>query len=368
MPTRMNRCRDAVATMRAAAGPPPRFESRRVQERTRVIRSRISFAALFVLLLSGPSAAREELFDGIAAQVGNSVVLHSEVVELSGPVEQRLRKAGRPESEIMRIRSDALQRLIEAKLMEEVVRRLELGVSDAEVNAAIESIAQDNGLTVEQLTQSVTSHGLTIEEYRAKIKSEIERSKVLNALVRSQVHVEPEEVEALYQQRYGRQHRDGEEIHIRHLVALFREGLRDRDAACKIVSDARAQMLRGNASFQQKAREISDANAQRGGDMGWIHLDDVAGWMVPVIGELGESGISEVIENRFGCNLLQVVARRDFEAVSLEEATPELTNELMMQKTEAEYVKWVDTIRTQTYIELKGRYAEASRIGSSIGR
>jgi peptidyl-prolyl cis-trans isomerase SurA len=333
-----------------------------------VIRSRTITAALGALLLTAPAAAREVLLDGIAAQVGGSVVLHSEVVELSGPVEQRLRDAGRPDSEILRIRADALQRLIEARLMEEVVRRLELGVTDAEVDGAIASIAKDNKLTVEQLTQSVTSHGLTLEEYRGKIKSEIERSKVLNALVRSQVHVEPEEVNALYEERYGRQRSGGQEIHVRHLVVLFREGLRDQETACKMVSDARAQMASGNASFQQKAREISDANAQRGGDMGWIHLDDVAGWMAPVITDLGSSGISDVIENRFGCNLLQVVERRGFEAVSLEEATPELSNEIMMQKTEAEYVKWVDTIRSQTYIELKGQYAEASRIGSSIGR
>jgi peptidyl-prolyl cis-trans isomerase SurA len=330
--------------------------------------SRTIAAALLALLACSPALAREQLLDGVAAQVGNSVVLHSEVIELSGPVEQRLRDAGRPDSEIMRIRSDALQRLIEARLMEEVVRRLELGVTDAEVDAAIASIAQDNGLTVEQLTQSVTSHGLTLDEYRGKIKSEIERSKVLNALVRSQVHVEPEEVKALYEERYGRQRSGGQEIHVRHLVVLIREGVRDEEAACKLVADARAEIMRGNAGFQQKAREISDANAQRGGDMGWIHLEDVAGWMAPVITDLGDGGISEVIANRFGCNLLQVVERRGFEAITLEEATPALSNELMMQKTEAEYVKWVDTIRTQTYIELKGRYAEASRVGPSIGR
>lgn len=315
-----------------------------------------------LLLAAATAEAREQLLDGIAAQVGNSVVLHSEVIELSGPIEERMREAGRPESEILRIRADALERLIEARLMEEVVKRLELGVSSAEVDQAIAGIAKDNGITVDQLTQSVTSHGLTIDEYRAKIQSEIERSKVLNALVRSQVHVEEEEVRTLYNQRFGQQHSGGKEVHLLHLVVMFGEGRRDPVTACKLAGEARAKMLSGNASFQQMAREISDANSQRGGDLGWIHLDDVAGWMAPVIEKLDEGEVSDIVETRFGCNLLQVVERRGFQAVTYEEAKPALENELMMQKTEAEYVRWVDKMRGQTYIELKGTYAEASRL------
>jgi hypothetical protein len=71
-----------------------------------------------------------------------------------------------------------------------------------------------------------------------------------------------------------------------------------------------------------------------------------------------------VIEMPFGCNLLQLVERRSFEPVTIEEATPSLQNELFRQKTEAEYVKWVEKLREQTYIERKGAYASA---GSLIG-
>lgn len=335
-----------------------------------VIRTPILVIGL-ATLAAAAAHSREQLFDGIAAQVGGSVVLHSEVIELSGAVERRLRAAGRPESEILRIRADALERLIEARLMEEVVRRLELGVSDAQVDQAIEGIAADNGISVEQLTHSVTSHGLTVEEYKAKIRSEIERSKVLNSLVRSQVHVEPEEVQALYDQRFGNQRSGGAELHIRHLVVMSGAGQRDQAAACKIVSEARMRMSSGNASFEQMAREISDANAQRGGDMGWIHLDDVAAWMTPVVESLEVGQVSDVVETRFGCNLLEVVERRNFEPVTFQEAEPVLQRELMMQKTEAEYGEWVDRMRSQTYIELKGIYSEASRLeglGSQKGR
>ena len=121
------------------------------------MRMRMLALGLASCLAATATEAREQIYDGIAAQVGGSVVLHSEVLELSGAVEERMRQSDRPESEILRVRAEALERLIEARLMEEVVRRLELGVTRAEVSEAIESIAQENGISIEQLTHSVTA-------------------------------------------------------------------------------------------------------------------------------------------------------------------------------------------------------------------
>jgi parvulin-like peptidyl-prolyl isomerase len=64
----------------------------------------------------------------------------------------------------------------------------------------------------------------------------------------------------------------------------------------------------------------------------------------------------------FGCNVLQLVERREFEPVTLEQAAPALQNELFRQKTEAEYVKWVEKLRSQTYIERKGAYASTTSL------
>ena len=112
--------------------------------------------------------ATEQLVEGIAAQVGNEIVLASEVLELSGPIEERMKKDGAPEAEILKMRRDALERLIETKLLSSVVERLELGADRDEVDSAIAAIASDNNLTIEQLLSSITGHGLTIEEYRNK--------------------------------------------------------------------------------------------------------------------------------------------------------------------------------------------------------
>ena len=320
--------------------------------------------AVLALVLATASTAAEQLVDGIAAQVGGDVVLISEVNQMAAPVEERMRDAGAPEVEVGRMRADVLDRLIEARLMAEVVRRLELTATDAEVDEAISGIARDTGISVDQLERSVASHGLNMDEYRAKIRDEIERSKVLNSMVRSRVRIENHELRSMYVAEFSNQPTGGEEVHLRQLLVAFGPQFhRDMDTACAAAEDARERIGQGQATFPAVAREVSDANASRGGDLGWIHESELAGWMADVVDDLGEGGLSDVIKTRYGCNLLELVGRRQFQPVTFDQVKEQLERRLMRQKMEVAYAEWVETLRAQTYIERKGVFRESASVG-----
>ena len=322
-------------------------------------RLRLWVGVIAVAALTGfvSTATAERKIEGIAAQVGNEIVLISEVMELSGPVEERMRRAGAPAGEIAMVRKDALERLIETRLLSSVVERLELGADREEIDAAIAAIAEDNGLTVERLLASVASHGLSVDEYRAKIQGEIERSKVVNAMVRSRVQVSEEEVQALFDEQFANQKSGGEEVYLRHILVMG-DGPKasSNAAACVIVREARARIESGEAEFTEVAQGVSDMNPERGGDLGWIHRDDLASWMSKTVQTLEPGQLSPVVEMPFGCNLLQLVDRREFKAVDYEQAKPQLQNVIFQRKTEAEYAKWLDVLRNQTYIERKAGF------------
>jgi peptidyl-prolyl cis-trans isomerase SurA len=316
------------------------------------------------LLDAASVRAAEQMIEAVAAQVGNEIVLASEVLELSGPVEQRMRESGAPESQVLQVRKDALERLIEAKLVGSVVERLELGADRQEVDQAVSAIAQDNGLTVEQLLTSVESHGLTEESYRGKIREEIERSKVVNAMVRSRVQISEEEVRALYAEEFEGQRSGGEEFYLRHIVVMAGpQAGRNVATACAIAEDARNRIVSGRGTFAETAQEVSDIGAQRGGDLGWMHRDDLAPWMLATVDGMEPGKTSEVIELPFGCNLLELVDRREFRPIEFAQAEPQLRAILFQRKTEEEYSKWLEILREQTYIERKGAFAGSSRIG-----
>ena len=182
----------------------------------------LSIWLIFVLVFAfgAPTgwASSEKLLDGVAAQVGDEIVLVSEVNEMTGPMEKRMRDAGAPEAQINNMHREALERLIDERLIANMVTRLEMGASEDEISQAVEGIAQGNGLTAAQLRASVENHGLTMQEYRAKLKGEIERNKIIGAMVNDRVRVTPEEIQALFEERYGDQKQGGEEVRLRHIL------------------------------------------------------------------------------------------------------------------------------------------------------
>ncbi len=323
---------------------------------------RTALALLITLLVMGAAGA-EEIVDGIAAQVGSEIVLISDVYQIAEPPERRLREQGATAKDIAMLRAEILERMIERALIRQVVRRAELDATEAEVDTAIENIASENGLTVEQLKASVEAQGLPFGAYRERIRGEIEHAKVINGLIGSRVRIDDEDVRALYDQEYGDQPAGGTEVHLRHILVPFdSENPAARRRACDQTRKALLR-IRGGEPFQDVAAEVSTAKPEKGGDIGWFHASSLAPWMREAIDPLSDGETSDVIEMPFGCNLLHVDEKRLYEQVTYESVQARLADYLYQQRLAEEYSKFIDEMREQTYIERKGIFADAARLG-----
>jgi peptidyl-prolyl cis-trans isomerase SurA len=311
-----------------------------------------------LLLVLAPSARGEEaLVDGIAAQVGSEIVLVSEVAELVGPTEAAAREQGVGEAQLAQIRAEGLEQLIERRLLAKVAQDSDLQASDADVDKAIEAIASDNGLSLEQLRASLDSHGIGWSDYRLRIKSEVERQKVVQAMVGSQVSVDEQELRALYAETYAAQPMGGEAVHVRQLLVLGGEGTpRDLASACGLTRGAAGRIAKGE-SFEALARELSAAAPEHGGDIGWIHVDTMAEWMKQAVSGLEPGGVSPVIELPFGCTLISVVERKAYEPVDFEQAKATLQQEVYQRKLMEKYREWMENLRKRIFIERRGYFA-----------
>ncbi len=324
-----------------------------------------ALVACFLLVLIARGAdADEAVVDGIAAQVGNQIVLVSEVMELVGPLELEARKQGATSAEIAQLRAEALEQLIERRLLAQVVKDAQLQVPDADVDKAIEGIASENGLTLDQLRASLASHGVGWDEYRTRIKAEMERQKVIGTMVGSQVQVEERELHALYDELYTSQPEGGETMHVRQILVLGGEDApRDVATACKIARDARARIEKGEP-FESLAQEVSAAAPQQGGDIGWLHADNMASWMKSPMAALEPGGMSPVIELPFGCTIVQLVERRDYEPITFEQAKSSLQQEVHQRKVMDEYREWMEDLRKRTFIERRAYFTQSASLAA----
>ncbi len=318
---------------------------------------------LVALALALPASAAEQLVDAIAAQVGTRIVLVSEVMQTVGAQEAKIRQMGASEKDVAKLRADALERLIEARLIEGVVARLELYADDSEIDATVTSIAQENGLTLEQLYASVVFHGMTRDEYRQQIKRDLERRNVVNAMVGSEVEIEDLDLRLLYDERFGSMPDQAEMVRVRQILVTYGQASkRDPQQACDTANAARERVMAGE-DFAEVAKEVSEVARRDGGDIGWLEVDQLAPWMSESLEPLSDGEVSEPILLPFGCSVLKLEETRDVKRISFEEAKPKLMEEVWGRKMEAAYRVWMEDLRAKTYIDRRGYFADAAQLG-----
>jgi deoxyadenosine/deoxycytidine kinase len=92
-----------------------------------------------------------------------------------------------------------------------------------------------------------------------------------------------------------------------------------------------------------------------------MHSDELAPYMRELIENLEPSQLSEVKELPIGCTMVQLVERREFRPVSFEEAEEKLRGELYEKKLMVEYRDWMEQLRSHTFIERRGYFADAAQ-------
>ncbi len=319
---------------------------------------RLLAALLLATLVPTQPLRAAEVIDGIAAQVGSEIVLVSEVLQAAAPAEARIREEGGGEKDVAVLHLEILERMIERALIRQMVKRAELDASDAEVDQAVADIAHENQLTLEELRATVDAQGMPFETYREKIRGEIEHQKVMSGMVASKVRLGDKEVREIFDREFSNQPSGGEEFYLRQILVTFPEDEKSgRTTACMRVGAARARIASGE-TFRDVASQLSEVNPEVGGTIGWLHENEVAGWMLRAVADLEPGDVSQVVEAPFGCNLIEVVERRPYQQITWEQAREPLHAQLFEQRMAEEYRKFVDKMRDQTYIERKGMFAE----------
>ncbi|MBW2267054.1 MAG: peptidylprolyl isomerase [Deltaproteobacteria bacterium] len=326
------------------------------------MRFALALSLLAPLLCPASPSAEELLIDGIAAQVSTDIVLVSEVMDLVAPQERELRAQNAPEQHILQVRADALETMIEWRLLEQMVKQTELFATEAEIDTTIEAIAAENNLTLGQLKRSVVTQGMVWDSYRQEIKRELERRKIINAVIAGKVQIDDGEIEAMYASRFEDQPEGGTKVHLRQILAVGGEAGSGAtvEEACKLVRKAR-NSITTDREFSEFAMRFSAVAPEKGGDLGWMHTDQLSSYMREIVAPLEPGQLSEVKELPIGCTVVQLVERRDFRPVSFEETEEALRAELYETRLMTEYREWMEELRSHTFIERRGYFADAAQ-------
>ena len=311
------------------------------------------------LLLSG-AAARAELVDRVAAVVNKDVIALSEVEKRAAP---ELARAGQQERDPAkraelrtRIIKGSLDALIGEKLMEEQIQELGLGVTDAELEAAMADVRrQNNAADDSAFERLLASEGFTLAAYKDFLRKQMGRMKLVQMRVSPKVKVSEEDLRAAYTQ-YSKMESGDSEVHARHiLVQVDPNAPADKvEAARKKAEALAAEARKPGVDFVALAKAKSEGpSAADGGDLGFFKR----GVMVPaferVAFSLNDGEVSEPVRTQFGWHILKVEEKRAVDVAPFEQVKGELEAKLKMQKTEKYVEQYVQELRQKASVEVK---------------
>jgi len=273
------------------------------------MKTRIALLCAALLFAASALAQQVQPLERIAAVVDEDVILQSELDRAVANILAQYadRRHQLPPRQVLE--RQVLERLILMKL--QTARAAETGVrvGDAEVDAAISAIAQQNNLSPDQLRQQLAREGMSIEDFRASLRDEILIQRLRQRFAQSRISVSDPEVDAALAARAG-----AAQYQLAHILVALPEGATPEQIAIgqQKIDGIKSLLDRGEMDFAAAAVRYSDSpNALEGGNLGWRTLDEVPVAFANAIRSMSPGEVIGPIRGPSGFQLLQLVDVRE---------------------------------------------------------
>ena len=261
-----------------------------------------------LLAPSAPSAPANQPLDRIVAVVNDDVILQSDLSEAVQAIEQQYAgKAGQlPPMDVLR--RQVLSRLILMRLQIQKAQDQGITVSDADVDRAVQGVAQQNKLSPEQLRAAVEQQGSSFAAFRQQLADQVTVQRLHQSVVQSSVSVTDSEIDNLLN---SPNYKAGD-VHLAHIQISIPSGA---DAAAIQASQAKAEQamaaIKGGMDFNAAAIRYSDASdALDGGDLGWRRMDEIPPAFAETISSMQPGQVSAALRGPTGFHILKLIGER----------------------------------------------------------
>lgn len=175
-------------------------------------RNAILWSVITLLILVAPFSIRaDELVDGVAAIVGNDIILLSEV-----KTAQAMRRDHLTPQKSM-TQGDVLNELINEHLLKQELARLEIEVSEQELDHTLRMVLMQNRMTLDQLKAELSREGIGFEAYMKDLKDRVRFMKFMRQYIYSKIDVTDKDIE-LHRRRYPQKSKQQTDDEIREAI------------------------------------------------------------------------------------------------------------------------------------------------------
>jgi len=312
------------------------------------------FAALLTLLFF-PAHGLTEVVDRVVAIVNEEIITLSELEEEAAGLYSNIAMSNTSTpilEALAEAREIALNNLIDQRLITQRAKEQNIGVSEAEIDAAYARMRDSSGLSPEEFSSKIELSGLTEEKYRDRLRLQALQGKLVSLDVHARIAITDEMIEEAYLAQYADQADTGSYYLLQMGFSWTDEA--NREPTRKRAEEAWSKVKKGG-DFKSLARELSDLpSAEDGGDIGLFSLDEMAAAMRQAVDGLQPGDLSEIIETPAGYQFFQVLSSEQgaTEATAQYEAVKEsIRARLQDEKLKEAYAVWVKKLKEDAYIQ-----------------
>ncbi len=309
-----------------------------------------------IVFLFVRGAGGAEIVDRIVAVVNDDIVSLFELNQEVKLFAERIKTLDNPAEEkrklLLKVRKDVLKQLIDEKLADQEIKRLRINVSEKEVDDAIKRFKETKNLTDKRLKEALKHDGISMVEYRKRIRDQILRGKLVNREVQSKIVITKSDIETYYNQHHE-EYAGKKKFRLRHIIMRVPpEATKDDSHAVQKKMETVQKELKAGRPFEKMAKFYSEISGETGGVLGLFELDDLSPQVKEAIKGIKPGEFTDILKTDYGYQIFFLEEIINSGGKKIEEVSSEIESKLHREIVNDKYQSWLEDLRKRSLIRI----------------
>lgn len=310
---------------------------------------------LFSLLILVPFLAHAEIVERIVAIVNNEIVLESDFKAL----EHKLKTPAmideallidKTVDDLKKDRKAQLDYLINERIVESEIKRLNHSVTMERVDQEIRDMAKKNNVTVNDILAAFKAQGISASEYQAFLKQKLEKQSLIESEIISKLRISDDDALAEFLKKNPDSKTSVNEFAVAHIFFNPRKG--GAEAAYK-RAEAVLQKLHAGESFETLAEQNSeDPNFTSGGVLGTFKSGEFLPEVEAAIQNLAPGQVSGIVKSRQGYHIVKLLHKTLTTDPKFDREKEQIKTALFEQNFKRQMRNWLLSKREEAFIRI----------------
>jgi peptidyl-prolyl cis-trans isomerase SurA len=249
----------------------------------------------------------------------------------------------------------ALRTAIEQKMLDQEAEKYSSKVDDDEIDRYLQNLEQQNHLTDDQLRAQLRAQNVSYNDFRAKIRKQVEAMTMIDQEVRQKIVIPEDEIDIYYKNNPDEFTATTEKFRLAQILISVPAGATPQqiEDLRKKADDVHHLAVKKGADFSGLALQYSDDDSKtKGGELGQFSPGDLNDAVLAAIKNSKDGDISPVVKTKYGFHIVKVEQHQLPGLQPLDAVRTQIREKLMTEKAKVAFQKWIESdLIKQHYVE-----------------